>query len=354
MSSTGLDLSLPYITEDLLGIGGMIRAKPEDFLVEEVPLFEPSGEGDHLYVNITKMGATTREVQEDIAGLFDIRYQDVGTAGLKDKDAIATQTFSVYLEENKLDTEYAAALIEDHIGFRVNWTKYHNTKIRSGHLIGNKFKILISDIKMQKRQIKERVDAITERIHMHGIPNYYGDQRLGRRGKNVIAGWKILNGEKRIGNKWLSRYLVSAYQSYICNRYLSERVNDGMFEKLVYGDVVSMHNNDAKFWVTDLRVDEELFQHNELSFTVPMYGPDMMPAEGEAAILEERIFKESGLNMGQLRKHRVRGARRLGRLVPIIEVEQNNRGIQLTFTLGRGGFATTVLREYQKHPKGVN
>jgi tRNA(Glu) U13 pseudouridine synthase TruD len=79
----------------------------------------------------------------------------------------------------------------------------------------------------------------------------------------------------------------------------------------------------------------------------------MMQAEGEAALLEERIFKESGLNMAQLRKHRVRGARRLGRLVPIINVEETSRGIQLTFTLGRGGFATTVLREYMKHPKGA-
>ncbi len=346
-----LDLSLPYITNDLQGIGGMIRAKPEDFLVEEVPLIEPSGIGDHLYVSVTKMGATTREVQEDIAGLFDIRYQDVGTAGLKDKESVATQTFSVYLEK-KLDTEYAAALIEEHIGFRVNWAKYHDTKIRSGHLVGNKFKILISDIKLQKSQAKERVDEITERILMYGIPNFYGDQRLGRRGKNVIAGWKILNGEKKIGNKWLSRYLVSAFQSYICNRYLSERVDGKIFDKLIYGDVVSDHNNHNKYWVTDLHVDQELFRHKELSYTVPMYGPQMMQAEGEAAVLEERIFKESGLDMAQLRKHRVSGTRRLGRLVPEIEVEQTNRGIQLIFTLGKGGFATTVLREYMKHPKG--
>jgi tRNA pseudouridine13 synthase len=350
MTSTGLDLSLPYLTEDLPGIGGMIRAKPDEFTVEEIPLFEPSGIGDHLYVSVTKIGATTREVQEQIASLFDIRYQDVGTAGLKDKESVATQTFSVYLDE-KLDTEYAAALIEDHIGFRVNWTKYHDTKIRSGHLVGNRFKILISDIKLQKRQAKERVDAITERIHMHGIPNYYGDQRLGRRGKNVIAGWEILIGEKKIGNKWLSRYLVSAYQSYICNRYLSERVKGGMFENLIYGDIVSTHNNNNKFWVSDLQVDQELFQHKELSFTVPMFGPDMMPSEGEAAVLEERIFKESGLTMAQLRRNQVRGARRLGRLVPEIEVEETKRGIELSFTLGRGGFATTVLREYMKHPE---
>ena len=83
-----------------------------------------------------------------------------------------------------------------------------------------------------------------------------------------------------------------------------------------------------------------------------MYGPKMMQAEGEAAVLEERIYTESGLTMAQLRKHRVSGARRLGRLVPEIEVEQNSRGIQLTFTLGKGGFATTVLREYMKHLRG--
>ena len=344
---TSIDLSLPYITENIPGVGGRIRAKPEDFIVEEVALFEPTGTGDHLYVNITKMGATTREVQEQLAQLFGVKNQEVGVAGLKDKESVATQTFSVLLEDN-VDTEYAASLIEEHVGFRVNWAKYHDTKFRSGHLKGNRFKILISDIRLQENALTERVESITDRIHRHGIPNYYGEQRLGRRGKNVVAGWEILNGKKNIKNKWLSRYLVAAYQSYLCNRYLAKRVERGMFENLVYGDIISGHDDENQFWVADLDVDQQRFVEKKISFTAPMYGAKMMHAEGEAGVLEDNIFIESGLSMTQLRKKRVTGSRRLGRLVPEIEYEVLKSGLELRFTLEKGGFATTVLREYMK------
>jgi tRNA pseudouridine13 synthase len=342
------DLSLPYITGDLPGIGGRIRVKPEDFIVEEVALFEPRGVGDHLYVSITKMGATTREVQEQLAELFDLKYQEIGIAGLKDKESVATQTFSVNLEGDRLDPEDAEVLIEEHVGFRVNWAKYHDTKFRSGHLVGNRFRVLISDIKLIKSEAMERVQEISERIHLHGIRNYYGEQRLGRRGKNVVAGWQILNGEKRVGNKWLRRYLVSAYQSYLCNGYLAERLASGKFTELIYGDIVSGHDNANRYWVADIEVDQPRFQSKEVSFTAPMYGPKMMPAEGEAAVLEDELFKDSGLTMDQLKRNRVTGARRLGRLVPEISVKQLNRGVELSFTLQKGGFATTVLREYMK------
>ncbi len=100
IKSPPLDLSLPYLTADLEGIGGRIRARPEDFMVEEVALYEPSGSGSHLYVNITKRSQTTRDVQLQLADLFGLRPRNIGTAGLKDKHAVTTQTFSVLFEKN--------------------------------------------------------------------------------------------------------------------------------------------------------------------------------------------------------------------------------------------------------------
>ena len=342
------DLSLPYITGDILGIGGRIRAYPEDFLVDEVSLFEPSGVGPHLYVSITKKGITTREVQEKLAKLFDVKYQEVGTGGLKDKESVATQTFSINLEDNKLNPEDATILIKEHLGFKVNWGRYHKTKYRAGHIVGNRFKVRITDIRLHNSEILDRVQSITDRINTLGIPNYYGKQRLGRRGKNVLAGWRILNGEKRIGNKWLRRYLVSAYQSYLCNRYLSERVKRGKFKELMYGDVVSGHDVENKYWVADLEFDQQRYLNKEVSFTAPMYGPQMIPTEGEAAALEDELFQELGLTMDQLRRNNVTGARRLGRMIPEISFRHVARGMELSFMLEKGGFATTVLREYMK------
>ena len=88
-------LELPYITEDLPGIGGRLRAIAEDFLVEELPLYKPEGKGQHLYINLTKEGLTTREVQEKLANLLNLPATDIGYAGLKDKYARTTQTFSL-------------------------------------------------------------------------------------------------------------------------------------------------------------------------------------------------------------------------------------------------------------------
>jgi tRNA pseudouridine13 synthase len=184
-----LDLSLPYITEGLEGIGGRIRARPEDFMVEEVALYEPSGVGSHLYVNITKVNQTTRDVQLQLAELFNLRPENIGTAGLKDKYAVTTQTFSILFERNDVRPGDAVELIEGGLDVKVNWAKFHGNKFRAGHLIGNRFKVLITDIRMPMSRAVENTRRIAEAIHLKGLPNYYGEQRTGRGGKNVQEGW---------------------------------------------------------------------------------------------------------------------------------------------------------------------
>ena len=152
-----LDLSLPYITDGLEGIGGTIRARPEDFMVEEVPLYEPSGHGSHLYVNITKRSQTTRDVQRQLAELFKLRPKNIGTAGLKDKHAVATQTFSILVERNDVEPGEALERIESSLDVKVNWAKFHGNKFRAGHLIGNMFMIVITDLRMPTGKAVERV-----------------------------------------------------------------------------------------------------------------------------------------------------------------------------------------------------
>lgn len=345
-----LDLTRPYVTPEMPGLGGRIRAQVEDFVVEEVSLIEPSGKGDHLYVNLTKQDVTTREVQEQMASLFDVKPVDVGSAGLKDKNSIATQTFSVNLEGRKIELREAREHI-DGLGLKVNHLDYHDHKFRSGYIHGNRFTVTITDVKHPRSVIDERAERITDSIHLQGVPNYYGEQRLGRRGKNVVAGWRILNGEKRVRNKWLRRCLVAAYQGYLCNRYLSERITQGKYAELIDGDIVSGHDKENKFWVYDPTVDFSGFKERSLSFTAPMFGHRMIKAEREAASLENEVFTESGLSMKILKRNRVTGSRRIGRLVPDISYDVINNGIKLNFTLRKGGFATTLLREYMKVKK---
>jgi tRNA pseudouridine13 synthase len=246
----------------------------------------------------------------------------------------------------------AVELIEGRLDVRVNWAKFHTNKFRAGHLIGNRFKVTITDIHMPMSRALKNTRRIAEAIHLKGLPNYYGEQRTGRRGKNVQEGWEILQGQKRFSDRWLSKLLVAGYQSYLSNRYLAERVRRGLFERLLLGDVAKKHDTGGIFWVNDLAVDQPRYEAQEISFTAPMYGFEMSRALGESAVLEAEILEESEISMETFRRMKVTGTRRLGRLKPRIEVAELPRGIELSFMLHKGGFATTLLREFLKTEPG--
>jgi tRNA pseudouridine13 synthase len=347
-----LDLSLPYLTPDLEGIRGRIRAHPEDFMVEEVALYEPSGYGRHLYVNITKRSQTTRDVQLQLAELFSLRPRNIGTAGLKDKHAVTTQTFSILFEKNGVRPDDASTLIEDSLNVKVNWAKFHGNKLRAGHLIGNRFKITITDTHMPPGRAAERSRRIAEAIHRRGLPNYYGEQRIGGDGEKVRDGWAILQGQKKLNDRWLSKLLVSVYRSYLCNRYLAERMRRGLFDRLLLGDIAKKHETGGIFWVNDSSTEQPRYEAQEISFTAPIYGYKMSRPLGEAAALEAEIFVESGVSMETYKRMRVTGTRRFGRLTPRIDVSEAPGGVQLSFMLHKGGFATTLLREFMKTEPG--
>jgi tRNA pseudouridine13 synthase len=339
-----LDLTLPYITEGLPGIGGKIRQHPSHFQVEEIPIYQPQGTGNHLYVNITKENLTTREVQLRLADLFEIKPEEVGKAGLKDKYAVTTQTFSV-LFNDRASPEEITPIIEDNIPIKVNWAKYHNNKLRSGHLKGNKFTILITE----PAGTLEQAQTIADRINQDGLPNFYGVQRTGKQGENIRQGWLILKKKKRLGNRWLRKYLLSSYQSYLCNRYLVKRIERGLFTKILPGDIAKKHETGGLFWVEDPTTDQKRFDAKELSYTAPMFGYKMSKPKDESHALENEILEEMEIDLEEFRAQRVKGTRRIGRVLPEITVTGQENGVKLDFTLPKGGFATTLLREFMKN-----
>ena len=340
-----INLDLPYITKDQPGIGGEIRVKPGHFIVEEVPLYEPDGTGIHLYLNITKEGITTRDVQIKLAELFHRDPSEIGKAGLKDKYAITTQNFSVVFDGVQPDPADVKRIVEAELPVTVNWAKYHGNKLRAGHLEGNKFTIVVSEIEDDALQTARE---IAESIHQTGIPNYYGIQRTGKEGENIIQGWLILKGRKRLGDRWLRKYLLSSYQSYLCNRYLAERVEEGRFNEIIHGDLAKKHDTGGIFLVEDTETEQQRFANKEISFTAPMYGYKMRQAQYESSELEAKILDSVTITSEDFRKHHVKGTRRLGRILPEISVEEHPDGLQLSFMLPKGSFATTVLREFMK------
>ena len=349
-----IDLSLPYISEGLEGIGGDIKQQPEHFVVEEIPSYSPSGHGDHLYVNLTKKNLNTRDVQLELAKLFNVKPEYVGKAGLKDKHSLSTQSFSILFEGEKPAASEVPEIIEEHVGVKVNWAKYHDNKLRSGHLRGNGFDILVTGLELDLEEAASRAEAIRRRLVQTGIPNYYGLQRTGEEGENTIAGWRLLQGKKRIRNRWLRQYLVSCYQSYLCNRYLAKRVEGGLFDALLLGDIAKKYDTGGIFWVEELEAEQPRYINKEITFTAPIYGYKMKTARHDALELEKTVLNDSGITNEQFRELRAKGTRRQGRLVSHIIVLVSDDGLRLRFQLPKGGFATTVLREFMKNDSHID
>lgn len=338
-------MTLPYITKEIEGIGGKIRGKPEFFIVEEKPVYEPCGKGEHLYANITKKGITSRDVQLKLAKMFGLKNSDIGLAGMKDKNAVTTQTFSIRCGV-KQNVQEAIDKIET-MGVKVNWAKFHGNKIRVGHLLGNNFRIVIHDIETD--DALERAEKIKEKILEKGVPNFYGEQRFGIEGRNVQRGMDVLSDDFNVRNKWLKRFMISGYQSHLCNLYLAKRIEKGCFEKIMKGDVAKKYDTGGLFVVEDVKAEQERYDNKEISFTAPIYGIKMMEAKDEAKELEDSILKDNEVDMKQFENMKVEGTRRLGRvLIKEIDIKEEKGNLVLSFFLPKGAFATTILREFMK------
>lgn len=336
-------LQLPYITSDLPGIGGEIKAEPEHFVVEEVPLYEPSGEGSHLFVRITRAGQTTQEVVKNLARTLEIEASSIGYAGLKDKQALVTQTFSLPQIDISL-LERACAELD----LTLHWAIPHGKKLKKGHLLGNRFTITL--LHPSAPQPLPQAQAIIDALLARGLPNYFGEQRFGQFGDNAEQGLAILTGQRpRPRARWLYSLLTSAYQSQLFNDYLSRRIAHGYFQQLMSGDLAKKTDTGGMFLVQDLASEQARFEQREITFTGPLFGYKMRQPEADAAAFEAETLATSPVTAAQWRQHRVTGNRRVGRIfLAPISLEPHPSGLALQFYLPKGAYATILLREIIK------
>lgn len=321
--------------------------------MEELPVFEPSGEGEHIFVNLTREGLTTRDLARKLTSLFGLRMVDIGYAGLKDKYARSTQTFSIPLTNPNQDSiEEAVKMIDEKLPVAVNWARLHNRKLRPGQLLGNRFMITITKLKLHRDEALERALAVADRLREVGLPNYYGPQRVSVDGKNLRRGFEIIKGRRRVKERWLRRYLVNSFLSQVCNRYLTRRVESGAFLRLLQGDIAKKYATGGMFVVEDLDAEQARYEAKEISFTAPVFGPRMWAAEGPSGELEREILTEAGITLEELGRLGVRGSRRLGRLIPDLSTTLVDKGLRLEFSLPKGAYATNVLREIMKPEDG--
>src|SRR5947209_13818276 len=275
----------PLLTSDLPGVGGKIKSIPEDFEVEEIPAYEPSGQGDFLYLWIEKRGMGAEYFTRQIAKRLEVPPGEVGTAGLKDRHAVTRQMVSVPAAAEPRLPQL------DGDGIRVLSVGRHGNKLKPGHLHGNRFRILVRDV---APEAAERLPPLLERLRRDGLPNFYGPQRFGRDGETGRLGFALLRKEKPPPrNPFLRKLALSAAQSALFNHYLARRLTDGLLRRVLHGDVMAKWPFGGLFVAEDVPREQSRFDQRETVPAGPMFGRKTFAAQGEAAAREEMTLADA-------------------------------------------------------------
>ena len=350
------------------------KIEPEDFIVEELPLYEPSRAGTHTFFAIRKRNLSTLEAINRIARVLQVPTRDFGYAGLKDKNAVTTQTLSVegVLPERVLRIEDPA--------IEVLWAEQHAHKLRVGHLRGNRFEITVRDV---PQNCLSTIKTSMERLATEGVPNRFGVQRFGNRNDSHLIGQALMKSEwetvvrymladntpqtndvarrmqRELARKSaekvvmciphrLRKLLLSAYQAYLFNCILDKRLPH--LGKLLNGDIAVKHSNGAPFLVTNASIEQQRADALEISPSGPIFGHKMRLPANDVLTLETSLLADEELGLKMFRRVvgiRLPGARRPLRM-PLICHEVSTVGtvgIHFKFTLPAGGYATVVLEE---------
>ncbi|MEJ2214466.1 MAG: tRNA pseudouridine(13) synthase TruD [Gammaproteobacteria bacterium] len=270
-------------------ISGDVKTYNDDFVVKEISGFQPDGHGDHGFITLTKTGLTTQDVCKKLQRFCHVQQRDIGFAGLKDKNAVTTQTFSVNLA-GKPEPDWQS-FTED--GITVNQVSRHPRKLKRGVLKGNRFELLIRNLKGDLSKLEGRMNAIAE----EGVPNYFGQQRFGNEHSNIQTALKWLKKDGINPRRNERSILISSIRSMIFNAILDRRVKNSSWAKLLKGEVINL--------------DREWIDH-------------LVALKLEHARRPLRIA------------------------VRDLEWKLKDEGLKLAFSLRSGAYATVVLREIVK------
>jgi tRNA pseudouridine13 synthase len=313
-----------------------LAASPEDFLVDEEPLYAASGEGAHTFVRVEKRLRNTEEVARALARLAGVRPADVGYAGRKDRVAIARQWLSV----PGLDPAEARGFGGD--GFRVLEAVRHPHKLRTGQLRANRFELVVREL--TPAQV-EQAEARLQELVRCGMPNRFGAQRFGWDGKNADAARALLEHGEAPRDRRAARFLLSALQAEVFNACLAARALP--LDQVEVGEVVYLHESGASFVVEDDAHESARAARFEISAAGPIFGTRLLPAAGAPALRERAVLAAHGIPE-RLRLPpgvKLRGARRPFRVRPeAASCEPAGAdAVRLGFTLPPGSYATVLV-----------
>ena len=341
----------------------------KDFTVSEVPLYEFTGEGEHLVLQVRKRNLTTWEMIKIISQGYNIDSREIGYAGLKDKNAMTIQYISLpkKYEENLKDF--------DEQNIKILSRTYHKNKIKIGHLKGNKFFVRLKKVNPTDAN---RIKSVVKQLKKYGIPNYFGYQRFGNDGDNFVIGKDIIDGKSKIRDRNKKRLFVNAYQSLLFNNWLSQRIRvsrvidsfegDELKEalkvvdlefsdieylkkqehpfKLFRGDIMLHYPFGRAFTLTEETFSEDLerFDNRGVSPSGLLSGKRAKSATDDADLIESKFREEIKAQDGE---------RRYAWVFPEemeVKYRDSDFWFELNFYLPKGSYATTLLEEIAGKP----
>jgi len=338
-----------------------------DFIVNEIPLYPFSDKGEHAILHVRKKDLTTWQMLQALSEACGAKVRNFGYAGLKDKDGLTTQYISIH----KSFLPKIEGFTHDKI--KILSTTMHDNKLKIGHLKGNRFFIRLKKV-LQTDALK--LEQAIKRIQKEGFPNYFGYQRFGKSGENYAQGLEILEGKRGERNRKIKDLLISAFQSYLFNEWLSYRIKISKltdafsakeltqalgfdeltckalkaqkpFMKLLNGDVCHHYPHGKAYVIEDCMAESVRFEARDITLAGWLPGGRGLRATGAAGEIETKYYENALPHLDKMR-----GSRRYAWSFAE-DVEWNYRKeeawFEMHFTLQKGSYATIVLEEILRH-----
>ncbi len=335
-----------------------------DFVVNELPAYEFSGEGEHLIMLVRKKDLTTWDMLKIFSSVCGAKVRDFGYAGLKDKDGLTTQYVSILKKYEEHFENFS------HEKIKILNKTYHNNKLKIGHLKANRFFIRLKKVnEINSKKLSSGLDF----LYQHGYPNFFGYQRFGKEQKNAEDGLKILKGELKMKNVKMKKFLISAYQSELFNKWLEKRIeishlvesfsinelknmldfseqtiknlkNQKQFLKIFSGDVMHHYPHGKAFLCEDLDEEVKRFFTKQTTLTGFLLGCKAMQSQDDAKKIDDDIFRMEHIE-------EMNGSRRFAwSFLEDLEYRyiEEKAWFEMNFTLQKGSYATTILEQLLK------
>ncbi len=327
--------------------GALMRCCPEDFRVSEQLGFELAGEGEHCFLYLQKRQLNSMELLQRLSALSGVAQRDVGLSGLKDRNAVTRQWFSVGMA-GRAEPDWHG--LETGGDVQVLEVGRHLRKLRRGVHRANRFTLVLRELTGERAALEQRL----EKLRDAGVPNYFGEQRFGRNGSTLEQARRWMRSGRRISRDKRSLYF-SALRAYVFNRLLGARVESGDWNTVLPGDVCLLHGTRSFFTCAEVNDDiRARAACADIHPGLPLWGQGQTGVGTGFSARQEDSLAECREICDFLERSGLELAWRPARMLPDDFCWQfcDDDTLQLDFSLGAGSYATALLAEFVQYKEG--